>query len=59
MIEDPFVLILTEFLGKLNNSNVVLLSLRCLDFFPLNELTLSTFLYQKDGSVYFDATERF
>ena len=33
MMADPFVLLLTEFFGKCNNSTVVLLSLRCLEFF--------------------------
>ena len=31
---DPFVPILTEFVGKFNDSTVVLLSLRCLGFLP-------------------------
>ena len=34
MMVDPFLPLLTECFGKLNDSTVVLLSLRCIGFFP-------------------------
>ena len=38
MIADPFLPLLTEFVGKCNYSTVVILSLRCLGFFLLMNL---------------------